>query len=667
VQSTQNSSYDILFEPVAIGPVTAPNRFYQVPHCNGMGHTKPRSLAAMRGVKAQGGWGVISTEEVEIHPSSEISPSAEGRLWDDADIPAMALMTEAVHQHGALAAVELCHNGMHAPNRFSRLPPVGPSHLPVDSIDPIQARAMGPADIANFIRWHREAALRARRAGFDIVYVYAGHSMSTLMHFMQKLARETLEAVKDAVGDTCGVAFRCAVDEMMGKGGIESAAEGRDIVEMLAEVPDLWDVNVSNWGYDSATARFAPDEGYQDPYTSFVKSVTTKPVVGVGRYTSVDAMASRIRSGTLDFIGAARPSIADPYMPEKIRTGRVEEIRECIGCNICVAGDNQNVPMRCTQNPTVGEEWRRDWHPEKISPKASEDRVLVVGAGPAGLECTLALANRGYDVALAEATPETGGRLLNESTLPGMGSYLRVRDYRLGLLQQKSNCAIYTNSQMNADQVMEFGAEHVIVATGSRWRRDGRGRHLGVNTIDGFDNRQVFTPHDVFSGEKLRGHVVVFDDDHYYMGSLIAERLADSGCQVTIVTPAPVISGWSEHTLEQPFVQKRLLEKSVSLRTGMTLAQIRDEACAIECVHTGAREEIESDAVVMVTSRVPERTLFDDLQSHAAQLKSLELIGDGLAPGTVAAAVYLGHLAARCLQGDSWEAGAFKREMPALD
>ena len=101
------SRYDILFEPVTIGPVTAPNRFYQVPHCNGMGHRHPERLAAMRGIKAEGGWGVVCTEEVEIHPSSEISPAIEGRIWDDSDIPAHRLMTDAVHEHGALAGIEL--------------------------------------------------------------------------------------------------------------------------------------------------------------------------------------------------------------------------------------------------------------------------------------------------------------------------------------------------------------------------------------------------------------------------------------------------------------------------------------------------------------------------------------------------------------------------------
>ena len=389
--------YDILFEPIAIGPVRAKNRFFQVPHCSGMGYRHPRTEARMRGVKAEGGWAVISTQECSIHWSADIEPSPDARLWDDRDIPALALMAEAVHEHGALAAIELSYNGPHSPNLYSRLPPLAPSHLPVNDLDPVQARAMSKSDIANVRSWHRDAALRARRAGFDIVYVYAGHNLSLPMHFISRrwnqrgdeyggclenrvrLFRELIEDTKDAVGDSCGVAVRFAVDELLGPDGITAEGEGREVVEMLAELPDLWDVNVSDWSNDSTTSRFER-EACQEKYTAFVKQLTTKPVVGVGRFTSPDTMVSQIKRGVLDFIGAARPSIADPFLPKKIEQGRPEDIRECIGCNICVSGERRLVPMRCTQNPTIGEEWRRDWHPEHIAAKGSDDRVLIVGA-----------------------------------------------------------------------------------------------------------------------------------------------------------------------------------------------------------------------------------------------------------------------------------------------
>ena len=180
--------YDILFEPVRIGPVTARNRFYQVPHCNGMGYRDPSAMAAMRGVKAEGGWAVVCTEQCEIHPSSEITPFVELRLWDERDVPVLARMADAVHAHGALAGMELAYNGPSGSNLASREVPLGPSDLPVATFtyDPVQVRAMDKADIADLRRWHRTAALRSKTAGFDIVYVYAGHGLNIFEFFLSR-------------------------------------------------------------------------------------------------------------------------------------------------------------------------------------------------------------------------------------------------------------------------------------------------------------------------------------------------------------------------------------------------------------------------------------------------------------------------------------------------
>ena len=129
-------------------------------------------------------------------------------------------------------------------------------------------------------------------------------------------------------------------------------------------------------------------------------------------------MLRLVRQGVIDFVGAARPSIADPFLPRKIDEGREDDIRECIGCNICYAGDQQSVPIRCTQNPSLGEEWRRGWHPEYLPKKSSDASVLIVGGGPAGLEAAQALGKRGYAVTLAEARTELGGRVAQIQLLP---------------------------------------------------------------------------------------------------------------------------------------------------------------------------------------------------------------------------------------------------------
>jgi dimethylamine/trimethylamine dehydrogenase len=307
--------------------------------------------------------------------------------------------------------------------------------------------------------------------------------------------RELIEDTKEAVGDTCAVAVRFAVDELLGEDGITHQGEGHDVVAMLAELPDLWDVNVSGWANDSIPSRFGK-EGHQEKYISFVKKLTTKPVVGVGRYTSPASMVSAIQRGVMDMIGAARPSIADPFLPNKIKEGRLDDIRECIGCNICVTGDTRYVPIRFTQNPTMGEEWKRGWHPEIISPKKSDKDVMIIGAGPAGLECARALGQRGYGVSLLDARKETGGRVLRESALPGLSEWRRVMDWRLTQIEKLKNVSIYPSSPMTAKEILESGVQNVIIATGANWRRDGVGRTLW-EPIPGHDLEYVFSPDDI--------------------------------------------------------------------------------------------------------------------------------------------------------------------------
>ncbi len=313
----------------------------------------------------------------------------------------LARIAEKIHAHQSLAGIELCHSGYTANNLWSREVPIAPSAMPSSSSfhAPVEARAMDLEDIRDLRRAHRKAALRARDAGFDLVYVYAGHGLGIFQHFLSRatnfrsdeyggslqnrarLLREVIEDTKDAVGDRCAVPVRIAMNEFQGSAGLEPA-EVEDAIAMMAELPDLWDLSLSDWSKDSQTSRFA-EEGFQEPYIKGVKKLTTKPVVGVGRYTSPDTMVRVIRQGIMDMIGAARPSIADPFLPKKIEEGRLDDIRECIGCNICVTHDHVMTPLRCTQNPTMGEEWRRGWHPEIIRPREAEGHVLVVGAGPA--------------------------------------------------------------------------------------------------------------------------------------------------------------------------------------------------------------------------------------------------------------------------------------------
>ena len=582
------------------------------------------------------------------------------RIWDDEDIPRHAAQVKAIKKHGSLAAIELAHGGMRARNITTGEPVIGPAHLPILRPEvPVQARAMSLFEIRRFRQSHKSAVRRAMKAGYDILYVYAAHDLSILSHFLSvrtnrrtdayggsfenrlRLLREVLEDTLEIAAGTRAVALRFSVAEPGKPIGLAHDGEGRDVVEALAELPDLWDVNIAGWSRDSATARFA-DEGFQLPYTDFVKSVTSKPVVGVGRFTSPDTMLSLVKKGRLDLIGAARPSIADPFLPRKIKEDRIERIRECIGCNICVSMDSYGLPVRCTQNPTISEEWRKGWHPEAPALSKGRRSHLIVGAGPAGLECAVTLFRAGHQVTIADSASEAGGRVTREARLKGLASWARVRDYRLFQLLPSANVDIHLFSKLAVEDIVEFDANSVILATGAKWRRDG----VGSTNFDplNFGNVHVLTPDDVMDGatkDRAPSTFVVYDDDHFYMASVMAETLSDSGHRVIYATSMPTIATWTEHTLEQDNIIRRLTTSGVELYPNLKL----ESGCAFRHTLSGELVEFGDFELVFVGARSPVEVLSE---LEVARCRGeVRRVGDCLVPGIIQAAVLSGHQVAR--------------------
>lgn len=666
----RSSRHDVLFEPIEIGPQTLRNRFYQVPYATGFHSDKPGSIAYHRGIKAEGGWAAVNTGFASISAHSDELPGGGENFWDADDAERFSLMCDEAHRHGALAGIELEHGGGLSMRRESRWAAMAPSQIPHEWADPAlgSPKAMDQDDIRQVQQQWAAAAERARDVGFDIVYVYGGHGMLPAQFLspyynkrtdeyggsLENRARfwlETIDAVRDAVGDACAIAVRIAIDAL-GPAGID-ADETVRFIRLADDLVDLWDINVgsaTNFYYDIGASRFFP-EGHQVEWSKRAREATAKPIVGVSRLTNPDHMAEIIRSGAWDIIGAARPSIADPFLPNKIAEGQLDDIRECVGMNYCLA-QTHGGHVGCVQNATAGEEYRRRWHPERFTQAENANNdVLIVGAGVAGLECAMVLGKRGMRrIHLVDAESDVGGILRWIPELPGLGEWGRIVDYRRIQLEKLRNVEVITGTSLSVEQVADYGAEIVVVATGARWAGDGMS---GVThtSIVGADPvlPHVLTPEQVMCEGKRppSGTVLVYDCEGYFMGTALAERLRGDGYDVVYVTALGRVSPYSDGTEEGWLVRRRLHDIGVSAYVNTTLERIDPH-------HVVARNEFDepvelgASSVVLVTQRVSEERLYCDLRARSAELRAggvtgLYRIGDCVAPRVLGDIVFDGH------------------------
>ncbi|MES2012441.1 MAG: FAD-dependent oxidoreductase [Pseudomonadota bacterium] len=692
----RDPKHDILFEPIQIGPKTLRNRFYQVPHCIGAGSDKPGFQAAHRSMKAEGGWAAMNTEYCSIHPESDDTHRLSARIWDEGDVRNLRAMTDEVHKYGALAGVELWYGGAHAPNMESRATPRGPSQYASEFETLSYCKEMDFSDIAQVQQYYVDAAKRSRDAGFDIVYVYGAHSYLPLQFLnpyynkrtdkyggsLENRARfwlETLEKVKRAVGDECAIATRFAVDTVYGPGQIEVEVDGMKFIELADPLLDLWDVDVGDiaeWGEDAGPSRFY-QQGHQVPWTKFVKQVSKKPVLGVGRYTDPEKMTEIVTKGYADIIGCARPSIADPFLPQKIEQGRYDDIRVCIGCNVCISRwEIGGPPMICTQNATAGEEYRRGWHPEKFRKTKTKDSVLIVGAGPSGSEAARVLMESGYTVHLTDTAEKIGGHLNQITALPGLGEWSYHRDYRETQINKlvkknKESQVALGQKAMTADDVLQYGADKVIIATGSSWNTDGT-NCLTHEAIPGADASlpDQLTPEQVLEGKKKIGkRVVILNADTYFMAPSLAEKLAADGHEVTIVSGVH-LANYMHFTLEYPNMMRRLHELHVEELGDHFCSKIEKGRLEIYNIWGDGSKRtyrgpgvsprdantthrwLEFDSLILVTGRHSECTLWNELKARESEwaendIKGIYLIGDAEAPRLIADATFTGHRMAR--------------------
>jgi dimethylamine/trimethylamine dehydrogenase len=249
-------------------------------------------------------------------------------------------------------------------------------------------------------------------------------------------------------------------------------------------------------------------------------------------------------------------------------------------------------------------------------------------------------------VTLAERSGELGGRVARECRLPGLSAWGRVRDWRAGQIAALANVEVFRGGAMTAEDVKGFGADRVLIATGARWRRDGIGRSHAL-PIAGLGDAAVFTPDDIMDGRLPDGRVILFDDDSYYMGPVIALALAAKGAAVTYVTPEGCAGAWSANTAEQGHTQRAMLAAGIIIETNAALARAGQGRAVTACAYSGAERDRAADAIVLVTSRTPDDALYRALAGDADDPPAgIRMIGDCLQPALIAHAVHSGHAAA---------------------
>ncbi len=692
--------HDILFEPLEIGPKTLRNRFYQSPHCTSFGAELPGAQAHIRAMKAEGGWAAVNTEFCSVHPSSDSRPLVSARLWDDNDARNLAKMAELAHEHGALAGVELWHGGCVAGNLESRMPARSVSQLTDDGLYSTSCYELDKAGIREIQGYYVAAAKRARDVGFDMINIEGAECGALPQHFLMSkfnhrsdeyggsLANrarfwlEIVEQVREAVGDDCAITIRLCVDTLNDNPlGIRAAEEAYEFIELGDHLVDFWDLQAGGWaaaewaGDDAVASRFAGEFSHRE-YIEAVRPATDKPIAAVGRFTNPDTMAAAIRSGVIDIIAAARPSIADPFLPQKIEEGRYEEIRECIGCNICASRFATGAPIVCTQNATLGEEFRRGWHPERFTRAANHEKsVLVVGAGPAGMECATVLAKRGMSaVHLLDEQDALGGSLRAISAYPHLGEWGRLITYRQIQLDKLAAVEVILGDRLDAEAVLGYGAEIVVLATGARWRADGMNGPT-QEAIPGAELDFVYTPEQVSAarGEIAGEHVLVYDTDGYFTAVGMVELLLAAGKRVTVLTPFANFASFMFLTGEGFRVNRELRAQGVEIVPLHILGEIAPDGLRGQNVWAPDPVGWQADAVVLVTQRQPCDELYRELTADPERLAREEIeavyrIGDCLAPRTIAENVFDGHRLAREIDSaDPATPLPYLRELPDVN
>ncbi len=594
--------------------------------------------------RALGGAGMIVAEPMPVHRTGVLT---RGNFLHSTDevIPHFRKVTEPVKEAGAVLLQQLYHIGAHGDSDLSFSPHWGPSGGP-SYHDSDGSHAMTEAEIEELIAAHIAAAIRCRKGGFQGVEVWgAYHSLldqfwtpwsnrrtdkwGGSLENRTRMSRRIIEGIRRACGEDFIIGLAI------------STSDSHDVLlqgEALAEIVALHDatghvdyVTCGHGGYldfERLMPTFLYGEKLTAPFTEELKKIVKHAkITSEAHIRTPENAESIIAAGQADLVSIVRGQIADPHLARKTAEGRAEDVRGCISCNqMCWGRRSRDYWISCLVNPSAGREF--EWGGDRFTPAAKPRNIVVVGAGPAGLEAARAAAERGHRVDLFEAQPRIGGQFRLAGEQPRRAQILDLLDWYERQFE-KLQVRVHLNSYAEADDIRALSPDAVVLATGSLPDEDGFQRWLpGHDRLPGIDKGNVWSPEEVMRREaKIGETVILYDEGGHWRGLGTAWALAEQGKQVTIVTPEPFIGKELARTSSDIGLRPRLAKLGVRVLTEHLIAGWHGDGAALRNLLTGAETRQAATALVMSTTN----RAFDPL---SAELEGIEthLIGDAAAP-----------------------------------
>jgi len=642
-----------LFSPLRIGPLALRNRIVFAAHLTNYaeaGHPTEQH-AAYYEARARGGAGLIITEEHSVHPTDwPYEKLIHG--FDESVIPGYKRITEAVHRHGTPILAQINHNGGQASGMYSRLPVWAASPV-ADPMFREVAKEVDHAEIAEIVAGYALTAGHCVQGGFDGIELQCSHS-SIVRGFLSpatnlradeyggdlrrraRILLEVVAAVRDAIGPGRVLGVRLCGDELITGGTtIDEAVEVARLVESTGQVDYInTSIGVATSTLYMIEASMHIPPGYALFIPSAIRKAVELPVVGVGRFKDPLQAERALAEGHCDLIGVVRGQIADADFAAKARSGHADDIRLCLSCNQeCVGRMGLNRWLGCIENPRTGRESVR------VTPSPrSRRRVMVAGAGPAGLQAAIAAAGRGHEVTVYERSDLAGGQVRLAATVPSRAEFGDLIRNQLAECARLGVTIVY-GSGVDLATVRAAAPDAVIVATGAAAERPYWAPAEAAHVVD---VRQVLD-----GSAAPAGRVLVVDEIGFHHATSVAELLADRGAQVEVVTPGMVVGQDLGITLDMENWCVRAAAKGIVQTTDCLVTAVAPGSVTLMHHPTGQSRQAEADWVVCAVPAAPADQLYLDLK--ASGQPGVHRVGDCVAPRRAHAAVIEGQRAGEAL------------------